>query len=72
MHKYTSSYIRGDFYGWRGDAVYELEDKSRWQLVAYSYDTQYVHRPKARVWHERGRYYLEVEGMDERKEVRRV
>lgn len=66
------AYIDGAFTGWTGRGVYRLTDGSLWQQVNYLYQYQYLYRPEARIISEGGTYYLEVEGMDERIEVRRT
>ena len=66
------SYIDGAFKGWTGRGTYVLVDGSAWSQVNYLYQYQYLYRPRARVITDRGRTYLEVEGMAERVEVRRV
>jgi len=72
MQKYKDSYISGDFEGWDGDSIYELEDGSRWELVSYKYSYSYSYRPKATVWRDGGRYYLQVANMSDKQEVREV
>jgi hypothetical protein len=34
MQKHKDSYITGDFEGWDGDTVYELDGGSKWELVS--------------------------------------
>ena len=72
MQKHLDSYIAGEFEGWDGDALYELDDGSRWELVEHRYLYSYRYRPHAIVWRDGMRYYLEVEGMSERPEVREI
>lgn len=72
MQKYIDSYIVGDFEGWDGDAVYELDDGSRWELASYRYVYVFRYHPHVIVWREGARYYLEVEGMPDKQEVRAV
>jgi len=72
MHKYVDSYITGDFEGWDGDSVYELDDGSRWELVAYQYLYAFRYQPHAIVWRDGSHYYLEIENMADRPEVREI
>lgn len=72
MQKHKESYITDEFDGWDGDKVYELDDGSKWELVSYTYSYSYSYRPKAIVWRDGGRYYLEVANMPEKQEVREV
>lgn len=72
MREYMSSQIRGDFEGWDGDVVYELDNGSRWKLTNYTYSYSYKYRPRATIWDDGSGYYLEVDGMSDMKQVRRV
>jgi hypothetical protein len=63
MQKYRSTYISDEFEGWDGDTVYELDDGTKWKLATYQYKYVYKYRPKATLWRDGGRYYLEVDGM---------
>lgn len=72
MDKYVDSYISGDFEGWDGDAVYALDDGSRWELVNYSYLYAYQFRPRTIVWRDGDRFFMEVQGMQDRQEVQEV
>lgn len=72
MQKYKDSCITGEFEGWGGDTVYELDDGSKWELVSYTYCYSYSYRPRAIIWRDGGRYYLEVQDMNDKKEVREV
>jgi len=66
------SNIAGAFRGWTGRGTYRLVDGSVWEQVHYSSHYQYLYRPRARVISDAERLILEVEGMSERVEVRRV
>lgn len=70
MRVERTSHINGAFKGWAGRGAYELTDGSVWVQAQYLYHYQYMYRPKARVVNDGGRYYLEVEGMKDRVEVR--
>ena len=72
VHRYIDSYISGDFEGWDGDAVYELDDGTQWALMAYRYLYAYHYRPRAVVWRDGDSYFLQVEGMTDRPEVRQI
>lgn len=71
MHVERDCYINGAFKGWTGRGAYELTDGSVWVQSRYLYRYQYLYRPKARVVNDGGRYYLQVEGMEDRVQVRR-
>jgi len=72
MQKYKNSCITDEFEGWNGDTIYELDDGSKWELTSYTYSYSYSYRPKAIIWRDNGRYYLEVANMSDKKEVRQV
>jgi hypothetical protein len=72
MQKHKGSCISGDFEGWHGDKAYELDDGSKWELVSYTYAYSYSYRPRAIIWRDGGRHYLEVQNMNDKQEVREV
>ncbi|QFU22896.1 hypothetical protein FM038_012580 [Shewanella eurypsychrophilus] len=72
MQKFKDTYIEDEFEGWDGDTIYKLDDGSKWELISYTYSYSYTYRPKAMIWRDGGRYYLEVVGMPDKQEVREV
>ncbi len=72
MERYKDSHIAGEFEGWNGDTVYELEDGSRWQMTSYKYSYRSKYRPKVTIWTNGGQYMLQVEGMSDMVQVRKV
>jgi len=60
------SRIVGEFTGWEGETVFELDNGQKWQQARYSYRYHYKYRPRARVHRDGGRHYLEVEGVSQR------
>ncbi len=72
MQKIKDSYTVDDLEGWDGDAVYELDGGSKWELVSYTYSYTYKYRPRARVWRDGSRHYLEIDGVREKNEVRDI
>jgi hypothetical protein len=71
-HVVAESVINDNFHGWDGDNYYELANGQVWQQVHYEYSYHYAYRPRARILQDGARYYLEVEGMSDAIEVRRV
>lgn len=69
MQIYKQSNIVDEFEGWDGDTVYELDDGSQWQMSSYQHSYRYSYRPIATVWRDGGRYYLQVEGMNDMQQV---
>lgn len=72
MELKKESRIVGEFNGWDGDNVYELDNGSKWQQARYKYKYKYKYRPKAKIWKDGSKYMLEVECMNEMIQVRRV
>lgn len=72
MRRKYNSHIIGEFEGWDGDTVYELDNGTRWQLSKYKYKYKFSYRPKAIIWVENGRHYLEVKNMKEVLQVVQV
>lgn len=72
MQLYMESRIVDEFEGWDGDAVYELDNGSKWELASYTYSYRYKYRPKAKIWRDGSKYLLEVDGMSGKKAVRRI
>ncbi|MFO8173166.1 MAG: hypothetical protein ACQET1_11080 [Gemmatimonadota bacterium] len=67
----TESRIKGVFKGWTGREVHELVNGQRWEQVSRNHQYRYLFSPPARVVADGGSYWLEVEGMEERVQVRR-
>ena len=63
MQKQLSTHISDEFEGWDGDTIYELDNGTKWKLANYQYRYVYKYRPRATIWRDGGRFYLEVEGM---------
>ena len=72
MELKIKSRIAGEFNGWDGDNIYELDNGTKWQQAQYKYKYKYKHRPIVKIWKDGSKYMLEVEGMSEMIQVRRV
>ena len=73
MELVTRSHIVGDFEGWNEEgARFELDNGQVWEQARYEYRYQYKYRPRTTVWTDGGRYFLEVEGKQQKIQVRRV
>lgn len=72
MELVVESRIDGEFEGWDGDRVFPLINGQKWQQARYKYRYRYRYMPKAKIWREGSRHYLEVDGIDEMIEVRRL
>lgn len=72
MNLQYDSRISGEFNGWDGDTVFELDNGTKWQQARYRYKYRYKYRPRAQIFRQGGQYLLAVDGMDEMLEVRRL
>lgn len=65
--------IKGSFRGFRNrDTLFEFNSGRTWKQNEYKNQYQYAYRPTARVVQDGGRYYLEVDCMNTRVEVKRA
>lgn len=73
MEKVTESTIAGQFRGWKGRGAYKLRNGEIWKQVQYKHKYIYniVTSPKAVIWRDGAKYFLEVEGMDDKVEVKK-
>lgn len=72
MKKIYDSYISDEFEGWNGESIYKLDNGTLWRLASYQYSYSYSYRPKASIYSDQGRYFLEVQGMGQVVEVVQV
>jgi (2Fe-2S) ferredoxin len=61
--------IAGEFSGWNGNTLVEVDNGNIWKQIVYYYEYSYSYRPKITIYQEETRYYAEVEGTSERVEV---
>ena len=65
--------LKGSFKGFKNrDTVFEFYGGRKWKQNEYKYNYHYAYMPKAKVTDQGGRYYLEVEGMNDKVEVKRA
>ncbi|WP_346837025.1 hypothetical protein [Microbulbifer sp. SAOS-129_SWC] len=65
--------LKGSFKGFKNrETVFEFYAGKTWKQNEYKYHYHYAYMPRAKVINEGGRYYLEVEGTNEKVEVKRV
>ena len=64
--------IVDEFNGWDDEAVFELSNGTKWKQKKYKYKYKYKYRPKAKIWKDGSRYYIEVECMNEMIEVEKI
>ena len=62
------SRVAGEWSGWDGETIVELEDSTTWQQAEYLYEYHYAYRPEAMVHDNQ----MVVEGMSRPVRVRRI
>jgi hypothetical protein len=74
MKKVVMSNIEGQFRGWKSGRAYKLTNGEIWEQVEYKYKYYYdiIPSPRAIIWKDGSRFYLEVESMIDRVEVRKA
>lgn len=70
--QFIESRIDGEFNGWEGETIFKLQNGQVWQQVRYAYRYVYKYSPKVMIFPVGGGYELQVEGMTERIQVRRL
>lgn len=65
------SFINGSFNGWNGETLFKLGN-SYWIQAKHSIKHHHAYRPSAKVIEEGGIYYLEVQGLSDRLQVKKV
>lgn len=67
------SQIKGSFQGYKNrETLFELTNGRVFKQDEYKYHYSYMYRPNVKVYQEGSTYYLEVEGMDERVQVKKI
>jgi hypothetical protein len=65
--------IKGAFRGFKDTGtVFEFVTGRTWKQAAYKYHYHYAYMPRAKIIQEGSRYLLQVEGMNDSVEVRRM
>lgn len=65
--------LKGSFKGFKNrETIFEFYGGRKWQQAEYKYNYHYAYMPRAKVVEKGGRYVLEVEGMSDSVEVRRL
>jgi len=66
-------HLKGSFQGFKDrDMVFEFQNGHRWVQAEYKYSYYYAYSPKAQVIEENGQFYLEVDGMNQKVQVKRA
>lgn len=72
MGDVIESSISGAFQGWSGETLFKLSNGQYWVQARYAYRYHYAYRPRVRISSVNGRYIMQVEGMSDSVEVKRV
>lgn len=72
MSNIIESYIKGSFHGWSGETLFRLGNGQYWVQARYAYRYHYAYRPKARISSINGKYIMEVQGMNDSIQVKRL
>lgn len=64
--------LNGEFTGWSGETLFEFTNGQIWKQTRYQYRYWYKYRPRASIFSDGSRHFLQVDGRDEMIEVRRV
>ena len=64
MQPFEVSRLAGEFTGWDGQTVFELENGSRWKQNAQGVLQAYRYKPPVKIWQKENEFYLQVECMD--------
>jgi hypothetical protein len=66
------SEIKGDFHGWSGDTIFELENGQIWKQSSYDYEYEYDYNPKVVIYPIGSVFKMKVDGVKGAVEVRRI
>ena len=74
MEVILEGHIKGAFSGWDKGKVFVLDKgfHKKWEQVEDRYQSHYAYQPKSKLWRDGSTHYLEVEGMAEVVEVKKV
>lgn len=72
MQKVTESRMEDVFEGFEIKKIFSLENGQKWQQIKDRYKYVYSYRPKVTIWQEGEKFLLEVEGVGDLVEVKRI
>ena len=64
--------IEGEFDGFDEDKIFTLTTGEVFQQARYKYKYRYKYRPKVKVFRDGSKWFLDIDGMDEMIEVRKI
>lgn len=66
------SRIAGEFTGWDGETIFELQNGQIWQQSSYAYTYHYAYMPEVTIFKVGSQFKMKVEGVSETIFVRRI
>ncbi len=73
MSVFFEGTIKGSFKGFKNrDTIFEFTNGQIWKQNEYKYHYHYAYRPEAKIIDKGGRYYLEVDGVSDSVEVKKI
>lgn len=66
------SRIAGEFTGWDGETIFELQNGQIWQQSSYAYTYHYAYMPEVTIYKVGSQFKMKVEGVGETISVRRI
>jgi hypothetical protein len=69
---FFKSSIRGQFSGWKGDTIIELQDGTKWQQDEYEYTIDIELSPDVVIFQDGISFYAFIEGTDEAVRVKKI
>lgn len=64
--------LDGAFEGFNENKVFTFTNGQKWQQARYKYKYRYLYRPTARIWRDGSRYLIDVDGVGEMIQVRKI
>jgi hypothetical protein len=68
----VESTIKGDFEGWEGETIFQLDNGQIWQQAEYDYMYSYQYRPDVTIYQTRGGCQMKVEDEEETIIVKKI
>jgi len=68
----VESTIKGDFEGWEGETIFQLDNGQIWQQAEYDYTYSYQYRPDVTIYQTSGGCRMKVEDESETIGVKRI
>ncbi len=69
---FVESSIEGVFCGWRQEGLFRLTNGEVWEQVSKEYKYVTLMKPQVRIYRGKVLYFIEVQGMEGRVQVRKV